>query len=122
MKSHNRMVPQGTSAHVGYPFDWDSGLIRDLIDENTESGFRPAFLIIGKREAKLLRNHLGNAFGPAAVQCLKNTYYMGLQVVEDPSDSLLCVSGRKANAKRKSRNEASTDRFPQINSRWRYSA
>ena len=66
----------------------------------------------------MLREHLGNAFGPAAVQCLKNTYYMGLQVVEDPADSLLCIAGRKALSAQPSNPLTPDSEDP----RWRFSA
>ena len=102
-------------------FQWDSAIVRDLITENTDTGSRPAFLVLGKRETRMLRRHLGAAFGPASVQCLKNTYYMGLQVIEDPAESLLCVAGRKATFQPRKARPNFLDSLTGT-SRWRFSA
>jgi hypothetical protein len=101
---------------------WDSALIRTMITENSESGSRPAFLILGKCESDMLREHLGNAFGPAAVQCLKNTYYMGLLVVEDPATSILCVAGRKSASSSTAKTGLGKSASLESGSRWRFSA
>jgi len=101
---------------------WDSALIRTMITENSGSGSRPAFLILGRRESDMLREHLGNAFGPAAVQCLKNTYYMGLLVIEDPADSILCVAGRKSAFSSTVKTGPGKSDSLESSSRWRFSA
>lgn len=74
---------------------WDSAAIRDLITRKTRVGRQPAFLFLGKHEAGLLREHLGAAFGPEAVHCLKNTYYMGLEVIELDTPRFLRTAGMK---------------------------
>lgn len=74
---------------------WNTKEIRHLIDQKTRLGHRPAFLFLGKKEAQLLREHLGAAFGPESVQSLKNLYYMGLEVVELDTESFFRTAGMK---------------------------
>ena len=76
------------------PYRWDRDLIEELIAENHAQGFQPTCLVLGRREVAMLKRHLGNNFGPPAAQSLKNTYYLGLKIVEDSATSLLCVAGR----------------------------
>ena len=61
---------------------WDSGVWAEILRRKWRSGEAPAFLLLGRREASLLRSHLAAAFGEEAVVTLKGTYYMGLEVVE----------------------------------------
>ena len=61
---------------------WDSGVLAEILRRKSQSGESPAFLLLGRREASLLRSHLAAAFGEEAVVTLKGTYYMGLEVVE----------------------------------------
>lgn len=74
---------------------WDSDALRQLIQRKTKGRRKPAFLFLGRREAQLLRRHLGAAFGPESVQSLKNLYYMGLEVVEVEASSYLRTAGIK---------------------------
>jgi len=61
---------------------WDSGVLAGILRRKSQSGESPTFLLLGRREAALLRSHLAAAFGEEAVVTLKGTYYMGLEVVE----------------------------------------
>jgi len=61
---------------------WDSGVLAEILRRKSQSGESPAFLLLGRREASLLRSHLAAAFGEEAVITLKGTYYMGLEIVE----------------------------------------
>ena len=74
---------------------WDSAAVRALIDSKCGPGHSPAFLVLGKTEATLLKEHLAQAFGEEAVHTLKGTHYMGLEVVEVPCGSFLAAAGRK---------------------------
>jgi hypothetical protein len=74
---------------------WDAEAVSELIRSKCSHGETPAFLFLGKREAELLRKHLASVFGAEAVSTLKDTYYMGLEVVTIESDSFFFVSGRK---------------------------
>ena len=74
---------------------WDTVRLRALIARKTAAGRKPAFLFLGRREADLLRQHLGASFGPESVQSLKNLYYMGLEVIELDTWSFLRTAGMK---------------------------
>ena len=74
---------------------WDTTRIRALIERKTKAGRKPAVLFVGRREADMLRAHLGAAFGPESVQSLKNLYYMGLEVIELDTWSFLRTAGLK---------------------------
>ena len=74
---------------------WNTESVRALINRKTAQGRKPAFLFLGLREADLLRDHLGAAFGPESVQTLNNLYYMGLQVIELETESYLRTAGMK---------------------------
>ncbi|NNC89348.1 MAG: hypothetical protein HKN82_12885 [Akkermansiaceae bacterium] len=74
---------------------WDTAGIRSLLVSKSAAGRKPAFLFLGRREADLLRTHLGAAFGPESVQTLKNLYYMGLEVIELDTPAFLRTAGLK---------------------------
>ena len=74
---------------------WDTARIRSLIESKSAAGRKPAFLFLGRREADLLRTHLGAAFGLESVQTLKNLYYMGLEVIELDTWSFIRTAGLK---------------------------
>jgi hypothetical protein len=74
---------------------WDTGAISGLIRSKCVLGETPAFLFLGRKEAALLREHLAKAFGAEAVATLRDTYYMGLEVVEIESESFVFAGGRK---------------------------
>lgn len=90
--SHSRRHAP-SELHLGR--DWRSDAIRELIDQKTSAGRKPAFLFLGKREAQLLRDHLGASFGPEAVHSLKSLYYMGLEVIEIDTPTFLRTAGMK---------------------------
>ena len=75
---------------------WDSLAVSNLIRSKSGNGETPAFLFLGRREALLLQRHLGDAFGAEAVSTLRDTYYMGLEVVTIDCDSFVFAGGRKA--------------------------
>lgn len=85
----------GVASELDFQDQWDTAALRQLIDEKTQAGRKPAFLFLGKAEAALLREHLGAAFGPESVQSLKNLYYMGLEVIELKTQSFLRTAGMK---------------------------
>lgn len=74
---------------------WNTEAVSNLIRSKCEYGETPAFLFLGRHEAGLLRNHLAKAFGAEAVATLRDTYYMGLEVVEIESESFVFAGGRK---------------------------
>ena len=74
---------------------WNSAALSELIRSKSAPGEIPAFLFLGRHEARLLRGHLGAAFGEEAVASLKDLYYMGLEVVEVDIEQFLRVAGRK---------------------------
>ncbi len=74
---------------------WDSAAVSALIRSKSTLGETPAFLFVGRHEARLLRDHLAAAFGPDSVTSLKDTYYMGLEVIEIDVDTYLRTAGRK---------------------------
>ncbi|GAA5484793.1 hypothetical protein [Haloferula sargassicola] len=74
---------------------WDPSAVADLIRSKSSHDESPCFLFLGKTEADLLRSHLGAIFGEENVPCLKDTYYMGLEVIEIACESFLLAGGRK---------------------------
>jgi len=80
---------------LSFEESWDSEAVSALIRSRCGDGESPAYLLLGKKEAGLLRNHLAQAFGEDAVTTLKGTYYMGLEVVEMNSESFVATNGRK---------------------------
>ncbi len=74
---------------------WDTKAVRDLVAKKSAAGRTPAFLFVGHHEAKLLRINLNAAFGPPAVQSLKNLYYMGLEIIEVDTEHFLRTAGMK---------------------------
>ncbi|MGC4013137.1 MAG: hypothetical protein QM755_01270 [Luteolibacter sp.] len=75
---------------------WDTDAIAGLIRSKSGHEETPAFLFVGKKEAGLLREHLGEVFGAEAVSTLKDTYYMGLEVIELDCETFLSTAGRKS--------------------------
>ena len=75
---------------------WDTAAISELIRSKCDHDETPAFLFLGKKEAELLTDHLAAVFGDAAVVTLRDTYYMGLDVVVIDLDSHFSTGGRKA--------------------------
>ena len=75
---------------------WSPEAVSEMIRSKCAHGETPAFLYVGKTEAALLREHLAEVFGTDAVSTLRDTYYMGLEVVEIECESFLFAGGRKA--------------------------
>jgi hypothetical protein len=75
--------------------EWNSEAIYELVRSHSGIDEMPAFLMLGQKEAKLLRGHLAKAFGEDAVITLKGTHYMGLEVVELRWESFVATAGRK---------------------------
>jgi hypothetical protein len=74
---------------------WDLDEVSAVIRSKSDHEATPAFLFLGKKEAGLLREHLAEVFGNDAVSTLKDTYFMGLEVIEIECDSFFLTGGRK---------------------------
>lgn len=74
---------------------WDTTAVSDLIRSKCHHGETPAFLFLGKKEARLLKQHLAEAWGEESVTMLQGTYYMGLVVTTVDCESFLTTGGRK---------------------------
>jgi hypothetical protein len=74
---------------------WDSSVLAEIIRQKSHPGEAPSFLLLGRKEATLLRSHLAAAFGEDAVTTLKGTYYMGLEIVEIDFPEFFHTGGRK---------------------------
>lgn len=100
MKHHHthQHTPDADCVESELAFDagWDAEAVSLLIRSKCSLGEMPAFLFLGRKEASLLRSHLAKAFGAESVSTLRDSYYMGLEVVEIDSDSFVFVGGRKA--------------------------
>ena len=100
MKHHHthHHTPDASSVESELTFydSWDPEAVSQLIRSKCSLGEMPAFLFVGRKEASLLRGHLAKAFGAESVSTLRDSYYMGLEVVEIDSDSFVFVGGRKA--------------------------
>ena len=75
--------------------EWDSEAIYELVRSRSGSHEMPAFLMLGQKEARLLKHHLAKAFGEDSVTTLKGTHYMGLEVVELRWETFVATAGRK---------------------------
>lgn len=98
-QEHAPTLPDTTEVPTELSFQdkWDSAAVSALIRSKSSLGETPAFLFVGRREAGLLRDHLAAAFGPDAIASLKDTYYVGLEVIEIDVDTYLRTGGRKTN-------------------------
>ncbi len=74
---------------------WDTSALRAVVDQRCHAGRKPSHLFLGKAEATLLREHLGDAFGEDAVATFNDLYYMGMLVVELDTPSCFRVAGEK---------------------------
>ena len=74
---------------------WDTSQLRRLIDARCEADRKPTHLFLGRKEAGLLRRHLGEAFGHEEVSKIDHLWYMGLRVFELDIDSFARVAGDK---------------------------
>ena len=66
-----------------------------MIQRKTEAGRKPAYLFLGRREADLLRRHLGIAIDSGSVPNLIGHRYAGLKVVDLETDSYLRTARKK---------------------------
>ena len=94
---HDTPFPDSATLAAELELDgvWNTAAVSDLIRSKCEHGETPAFLFLGRQEAALLRGHLAQAFGAEAVSTLRDTYYMGLEVVEIEVESFVFTGGRK---------------------------
>jgi hypothetical protein len=94
---HTTALPDTRSVRSELTFadSWDSTAVSGLIRSKCSFGETPAFLFLGRKEATLLQEHLAAAFGPDAVSTLRDSYYMGLEVVEIDCESFVFAGGRK---------------------------
>jgi hypothetical protein len=100
---------------------WNSEAVRALINRKTAQGRKPAYLFVGQEEAELLRHHLGTAFGPEAVRCLKNLYYVGLEVIEVEKESFLRTAGiKRVSSLEEALNRTPTARDLEASSFWKF--
>lgn len=74
---------------------WNTSALRKVVDKRCHDGRKPSHLFLGRREAALLRTHLGEAFGPETVQTFNDIYYMGMLVVELETPTCVRVAGEK---------------------------
>jgi hypothetical protein len=98
-KEYRRPYPDTSTvpSELSFTDVWDGGAISELIRSKSENGETPAFLFLGRREAKLLKAHLAEVFGEDSVANLNGTYYLGLDVVTVECETFLCTGGRKWN-------------------------
>ena len=74
---------------------WDTSALRQVVDSRCHDGRKPSHLFLGKKEAALLRQHLGEAFGAETVATFNDLYYMGMLVIEMSTPSCVRVAGEK---------------------------
>lgn len=75
--------------------EWDSEAIVRLVRRNSARGYMPSILMLGRKEAAMLRGHLAKAFSEEELAQLAELHYAGLKVVETQIDSLVKVAGEK---------------------------
>ena len=95
--NHNRPYADDVTvpSELSFRDCWDGEAVSALIRSKSADGATPAFLFLGKREARLLREHLAEIFGETSVPTLKGTYYKGLGVVTINCESFLATGGCK---------------------------
>lgn len=69
--------------------------IRDLIREAASEGKHPAKLILGHKEATSYCDFLLMEYGELPPKGLKDSYFLGLQIVEDDVPSRIALEGNK---------------------------
>lgn len=94
---HTPNLPDTRSVESELTFSdsWDSTAVSALIRSKSTFGETPAFLFLGRKEAALLRGHLAEVFGNECVSTLRDSYYMGLELVEIDCDTFVMAGGRK---------------------------
>lgn len=98
LPNHDHPFADLTSVPSELSFEdrWNGGAVSNLIRSKCAHGETPAFLFIGRKEKRLLTEHLAGIFGSDAVATLNGTYYMGLCIVTIDCESFLSTGGRKA--------------------------
>jgi len=98
LTNHHQPYPDDVSIPTELSFDgiWDGDAVSELIRSKCEDGASPAFLFLGKKETRLLKEHLAEIFGPEAVIALNGTRYKELEVVTLQCESFLNIGGSKA--------------------------
>ena len=96
--NHHLPYPDHLSVPSELSFEdvWDGEAVTELIRSKCDHGETPAFLFLGRKEAKLLKEHLAEIFGEDSVTTLNGTYYKGLDIVTIGCESFLATGGRKA--------------------------
>ena len=82
-----------TEIHMGD--QWNIEALVRLIRRNTARGYMPSLLLLGRREAGLLRQHLAEGFDEEEQELHPDLHYAGLRVVETRIDSLTKVAGER---------------------------
>ncbi len=95
LQDNNYPDHESIPSELSFDESWDSEAVRTLIQSKCGHGVTPAYLLLGKKEAGLLKSHLAQVFGEDAVTTLKGTHYMGLAVVEMNCESFVATNGHK---------------------------
>ena len=74
---------------------FDPIYIRDLIRNAVAQGQHPAKLVFGHEQADAYRDFLYAEYGESAPKGLKDSYFLGLQIVEEDIDNKLALVGEK---------------------------
>ena len=74
---------------------FDPILIRDLIRKAIDAGRHPAHLVLGHAEAEAYRDFIRAEYGDEAPKDLKDSYFLGLHIVEEDTPSKLALAGEK---------------------------
>jgi hypothetical protein len=74
---------------------FDPILIRDLLRKAIDAGRHPAHLVLGHAEAEAYRDFIRAEYGDEAPKDLKDSYFLGLHIVEDDTPSKLALAGEK---------------------------
>ncbi len=92
-----RIYPDVSSvlSELSFQQGWDSEAVLALIRSKCKAQETPAFLFLGRKESRLLQEHLANAFGEEAVSTLRGTYHLGLEVITIDCESFIATGGRK---------------------------
>lgn len=93
------MMPDETNfqlpCDVQFDEKWNTSALRAVVDQRCHAGRKPSHLFLGRKEATLLRTHLGEAFGEESVATFNDLYYMGMLVTELDTPSCVRVAGEK---------------------------
>ena len=65
--------------------------VRNMIRELSKEGEEPTSLVLGKIESASFRHFVSRGFGEESGSNLKERFFMGLTVVEDPSPTRLDI-------------------------------